>query len=195
MSVSGVGGSNSWFPSIASLNRSRTDGTAAKATSPASALGQAIGTTGFAPSGVQTVTAASGAQMNGQDANSFSQSMGTLSQALQDGDLSGAQDAFAKIAAQLKSAGVHGHHHHHHAANANASPANGTDASGDTKDPFAVAFGALGQALQSGDLSGAQDALTRLDGLLQGANRKLTSPPPIVDGYSNPSGGAVDLTA
>jgi hypothetical protein len=38
--------------------------------------------------------------------------MDTLGQAIQSGDLSSAQTAFAKL--QQDSQSVHGHHHHHH---------------------------------------------------------------------------------
>ena len=125
---------------------------------------------------------------------SLNRSMSSLAQAIQKDDLGSAQDAFAKAKALLHSSGVHGHHHHRHAG---AKPVATADPNAKTgsADPFATAFGAIDQALRSGDLAGAQSALTDLDSLLQGAARKLTRPP-VGGGISpKPPGAAIDLTA
>jgi hypothetical protein len=195
MSVSGVGNGNSWFPDWASLNKPRGESAAQKASASAGVLGQEMSANGLGQAaGVQSVTSASGAQMNQQDSNSFGQSMSTLAQAIQGGDVESAQDAFAKAKALLGSSGVHGHHHHHHAGAKPAATADPNASTGST-DPFATAFAAIGQSLQSGDLAGARSALTSLDSLLQGAARKLTRPPIGANGPANPPGSAIDLTA
>ena len=88
---------------------------------------------------------------------------------------------------------MHKHHQHHHssAATANANPSG----PGQATRAFASAFGAIGDALENGDLAGAQAALTQLDGLLQGSTNRLTSPPVGANTPVDPTGGVIDLTA
>jgi len=194
MSVSGVGNNSSWFPNPALLNKPRGESATPKTSASAAALGQDVSGSNLGLAGVQTVTGASGGQMNHQDSNSFGQSMSTLAQAIQSGDVGSAQDAFAKAKALLASSGVHGHHHHHHAGARPAATADPSASTGST-DPFATAFAAIGQSVQNGDLAGAGAALSSLDGLLQGATKKLTRPPIGANGPSNPPGTAIDITA
>jgi hypothetical protein len=78
-------------------------------------------------------------------ANAFSQ----LSQDLQAGNLSGAQSDFSTLQQDLQSQGAHAHHHHGGGEGGSGSAIN-------------QEFQALGQALQSGSLSGAQQAYTAL---------------------------------
>lgn len=197
MSVSGVGGTNPWLQDWSTISKARSDSAAQKAASVAGMLGQQVSTGVSGQSGVQSMTGSSGGQMNSQDSQSFSQSMSSLSQAVQGGDVGAAQDAFSKAKELLQSAGVHGHHHHHHGG---AKPASSTDtsaaaAAADPTDPFASAFGDIGQALKAGDLAGAQSALSQLNSLLQDATTKLTSAPAGSNSPANPTGGVVDITA
>ncbi len=197
MSLSGVGGTNPWLPDWIAISKVRSDSAAQKVPSSASALGQLTSASALAQAPVQSMTGASGGQLNSQDSKSFSQSMASLTQAIQGGDVGTAQDAFSKAKALLQSAGVHGHHHHHHGG---AKPASSTDttaaaASAGPADPFASAFGDIGQALQAGDLALAQTALTRLNGLLQDSTTKPTGPPVGVNRPASPAGGVIDLTA
>ena len=92
-----------------------------------------------------------------------------LAQALKSGNLTDAQTAFSKLQQDMQS--VQGHHHHHHHNNASASTqstssttssSSAGSTAGSGQNQFATDFGALGQALQSGDLSQAQAAFAKL---------------------------------
>jgi outer membrane protein assembly factor BamD (BamD/ComL family) len=117
--------------------------------------------------GAQNSTTAS--QSNSPIAQAFSQ----LAKDLQSGNLSAAQQDFATIqqdfqnqSAQGQSQSVHGHHHHH--------------GSGSGSSEISQLLGELGTALQSGDLSTAQQAYSSLVQQFQ---------------QSSPSGGAQTETA
>ena len=102
--------------------------------------------------------------------------LAAVGSALQSGDLSGAQSAFATLTQDLQSSAqqaqsgqqaymARGHHHHHHHGGSQQSTGSnlGTD------------LAAVGSALQSGDLSGAQSAFGTLmqdltSGLSQNSN-------------------------
>lgn len=92
--------------------------------------------------------------------SSVAQAFKTLGQDLQSGNLSAAQQDFAAIQqnAQQASGSAHGHHNHHRRA-INSSQQGGS--------PISQAFGALGQALQSGNLPSAQQAYATLQQDLQ----------------------------
>ena len=84
--------------------------------------------------------------------NSLSQAFNQLGQDLQSGNLTAAQQDFANIqqdiqnqASQMQS---HGHHHHH--------------GGGDETNPISQLFQQLGQELQSGNLTAAQQSYTTL---------------------------------
>ena len=81
--------------------------------------------------------------------------LSALGQALQSGNLSDAQKAYSTLLQDLQSPSQayrgHHHHHHHHAGGAQQQ-----------NNPIAQAFGSLGSALQSGDLSGAQQAYSAI---------------------------------
>jgi hypothetical protein len=85
------------------------------------------------------------AQSNSPIAQAFQQ----LSQDLQSGNLSGAQQDFSTIQQDVQ---AHGGGHHHHSESA----------SGSQQNPITELFTELGQALQSGNLSVAQQAYTSL---------------------------------
>ncbi|MFZ0980216.1 MAG: hypothetical protein WAN23_12520 [Candidatus Acidiferrales bacterium] len=86
-----------------------------------------------------------------QGSNSLTNAFSQLSQDLQSGNLSGAQSDYSTIQQDIQSQGAHGHHHHH------GGGGGGTEASAISQE-----FQQLGQALQSGNLSTAQQAYTSL---------------------------------
>jgi outer membrane protein assembly factor BamD (BamD/ComL family) len=107
-------------------------------------------------------TSASTAAASSQSSNPIAQAFSQLGKDLQSGNLSAAQQDFSTIqqdfesqAAQSQSqATTQGHHHHH----------------GGGSDGISELLSQLGTALQSGDLSGAQQAYSSLTQQLQGAS-------------------------
>ncbi|MGA9966316.1 MAG: hypothetical protein WBQ10_14050 [Terriglobales bacterium] len=104
-----------------------------------------------------------------QSSNPIAQAFQQLAKDLQSGNLSAAQQDFSTIQQDVQSQGG-GHHHHGHAESSSAAPQN----------PVAELFSELGQALQSGNLSAAQQAYTTLQQDFQqsasGASASNTSP-------------------
>jgi soluble cytochrome b562 len=96
----------------------------------------------------------------GSNQSPFATDLNAVGQALQSGNVSDAQEAFAKLQQDMQS--IQGHHHHH--INGSA----GTQGSGE--NPFATDLNAVGQALQSGDLSGAQQDFAKLQQDVQSYN-------------------------
>jgi hypothetical protein len=94
-----------------------------------------------------------------QSNNTINQDFSALGQSLQSENLSDAQNSFATLEQDLRQAGQV-HHHHGGLQGANFA---GVQAS----DPIAQAFQALSNALQSGDLNGAQRAYSTLQQDLQ----------------------------
>jgi len=93
-------------------------------------------------------------------ASPIAQAFTALSQALQSGNLQDAQTAFTTLQGDIQQQQGSGQrHHHHHGGNSSQSTAS---AASQQTDPVATAFGALSQALQSGNLSGAQTAFATL---------------------------------
>jgi hypothetical protein len=90
-----------------------------------------------------------GIASSAQSSSNISQAFSKLSSDLQSGNLSAAQQDYATLQQDMQSA--HGHHHHHqHTGGANASTT------------MSQIFSQLGQALQSGNLTAAQQAYTTL---------------------------------
>src|SRR5580658_8844760 len=83
--------------------------------------------------------------------NPIAQAFQQLAQDLQSGNLSAAQQDFSTIQQDIQSQGG-GHHHH----------GQGGSSSAASQNPVAELFSELGQALQSGNLSAAQQAYTTL---------------------------------
>jgi hypothetical protein len=81
------------------------------------------------------------------------QAFSQLGQDLQAGNLSAAQQDFTNIQQDLKSQAsqAHGHHRHHHGGGG-----------GDQSNPISQLFQQLGQALQSGNSSSAQQIYTTM---------------------------------
>lgn len=93
----------------------------------------------------------------------LSQAFSNLSQDLKSGNIAAAQQDFSAIQQDLQqfSSQLHPHHHHHHAINS------GNGGSGQQNFTVAEELGALGQALQSGNLASAQQAYATLQSSLQ----------------------------
>ncbi|HXZ11880.1 MAG TPA: hypothetical protein VEG64_05770 [Candidatus Sulfotelmatobacter sp.] len=104
--------------------------------------------------------AQSQSQAQTNNSNPIANAFNALSQDLQNGNLSAAQQDFANLqqAAQQQQGGGQVHHHHHH---------HGGGGGGQQNSQIAQAFQSLGQALQSGDLSGAQSAFATIQQDLQ----------------------------
>jgi len=96
----------------------------------------------------QSASTSSSQQSNNPIAQAFNQ----LSQDLQSGNLTAAQQDYSTLQSDLQNQGsqVHHHHHHHH------------HSGGSEQNSAAQAFSQLGQALQSGNLSAAQQAYATL---------------------------------
>lgn len=85
-----------------------------------------------------------------QSSNNIAQAFSKLSSDLQSGNLSAAQQDYATLQQDMQNVHSHHHHHHHSAGGANASTT------------VSQIFSQLGQALQAGNLSAAQQAYTTL---------------------------------
>lgn len=88
----------------------------------------------------------SGSQSNNPIAQEFNQ----LAQDLQSGNLSAAQQDYSQIQQDFQSQAAQGHHHHHH------------HDGGSGLSEIGQLFSQLGQALQSGNLSSAQQVYATL---------------------------------
>ncbi|HEX4076224.1 MAG TPA: hypothetical protein VHX49_12560 [Candidatus Acidoferrales bacterium] len=116
-----------------------------------------------APAGSPLSSTSTSSSSTTQGSNSLSSMFNQLSQDLQSGNLSGAQSDFSSIKQDLQS---HAGMHHH------GGGAEGANGSGLMQE-----FQQLGQALQSGSLSNAQQAYTSLQQDLQqfGAGQSASS--------------------
>jgi soluble cytochrome b562 len=87
-----------------------------------------------------------------QTNKTINQDFSALGQAIESGSITDAQNAYTTLLQDLQQASshTHRHHHHHHASSAQQS------------NPIAQAFDALGKALESGDLSAAQQAYSTI---------------------------------
>ena len=113
------------------------------------------------PSGQPSSSSASAASAS-KSTSGVAQALKALGQDLQSGNLSGAQQDFSAIQQavqqQESAGGGHGHHRHHHVTEQQSG-----------SDPISQAFGALGQALQAGNLTSAQTAYASIQQDLQGS--------------------------
>jgi len=94
----------------------------------------------------------SSASSSAQSSNPIAQEFNQLAQDLQSGNLSSAQQDYSNIQQDFQNQAeqVQGHHHHHHGGGGNEGSA------------ISQLFNQLGQALQSGSLSAAQQAYNSL---------------------------------
>jgi len=125
----------------------------------------------LAPQNNLTSTATTTTSSSGS--SSLAQAFSQLGQDLQSGNLSGAQQDFSTIqqdfqqAAQSQGQQSEGHHHHHHHGGGGD---NGSSA-------ISQLFDQLGQALQSGNLSSAQQAYNSLAQDFQQGGQSTNSTP------------------
>jgi len=99
---------------------------------------------------LQQLEPQSSSSASSSSSNPIAQAFNQLSQDLQSGNLSAAQQDYATIQQDFQShAAVHGHHHHH-------------GGGGGGESEISQLLSELGQALQSGNLSNAQQAYSTL---------------------------------
>jgi hypothetical protein len=98
---------------------------------------------------LQQLQSHSGATSSTQGGSTLMQEFNQLSSDLKSGNLSAAQQDYATIRQDMQNRGVHGHHHYH-----------GGGGGGEDELPQLVAQ--LGQSLQSGNISSAQQAYNAL---------------------------------
>jgi len=96
-----------------------------------------------------------------QSTNPLATAVSQLAQDLKSGNLTAAQSDFATVQQNLQQAGpqagaAHGHHHRHHQSDGDSGQSSGQ------QNPISTLFGQLGQDLQSGNLSAAQQAYSSL---------------------------------
>lgn len=137
---------------------------------------------------LQSLAAPSSSSTSASQSNSpIAQAFAQLGKDLQSGNLSAAQQDFTTIqqdfqnqASQSQTQATHGHHHHHGGGNSSDSSA------------ISQLFDQLGQALQSGNLSSAQQAYTSLTQQLQRSDQSTGVQPqsPLV-----PLTGSVSISA
>jgi hypothetical protein len=102
-------------------------------------------------------TSTSNSASTAQNTNPLSQTFSQLSQALQNGNLSAAQQDFTAIQQDFQNQAAQGtqhaegHHHHHHGGGG-----------GDEANTIMTDFDQLGEELQSGNLSSAQQTYSAL---------------------------------
>lgn len=104
---------------------------------------------------LQSLTPQSNSSSASQSSNPLAQAFSQLSQDLQSGNLSAAQQDYATIQQDLQSGASQMHHHHHHHG--------GGSSSGSQGSTFSQMFSELGQALQSGNLSTAQQVFGSIE--------------------------------
>lgn len=127
-------------------------------------------------------------------ANPAAQAFAQLGKDLQSGNLQAAQQdyATAQQGSQQSAQQAHGHHgrHHHHAEGAQSASASSQQGSAINQ-----AFGTLAQALQSGNLSGAQSAFATLTSDLQQIGGFVTGAPSASSGAAAPaSAGSLNVS-
>ena len=169
MSVSGISSSNFYAPSSSTsaqnnsqqirqdfqeIGQDLQSGNLSQAKSAFSALTQLL------PSQFQPTSSASGSTQSGsKSSNPIQQALSQLGSDLQSGNLSAAQSDYGTVQQDMQSAqnahAGHGHHHHMHGGGQSE---NGQS----SQDSPASLFNELGQALQSGNLTSAQQTYATL---------------------------------
>lgn len=111
----------------------------------------------FLPGGQQSPSVTSA--INTQSSNPLAAAVSQLAQDLKSGNLTAAQSDITAVQQDSQQVGQQqganqAHHHHHHSG--------GSSRSSTQQDPISTLFGQLGQDLQSGNVSGAQQAYASL---------------------------------
>jgi outer membrane protein assembly factor BamD (BamD/ComL family) len=97
----------------------------------------------------------------------FAEAFNQLSQDLQSGNLSAAQQDYSTIQQDFQSMASQMKSHHHHAS--------GTNANGNQESEVSQLMDQLGQDLQSGNVSSAQSTFSSLQQLLQNSSSSIAS--------------------
>ncbi len=105
-----------------------------------------------------------GATSSAQNGNPVAQDFSQLGNDLQAGNTTAAQQDYSNLQQQISTTASRAHHHHHHGG------------SGGGGNEFTQMLQQLGQALQAGNLSGAQQAYTTLQQQLQLLGEGGTTP-------------------
>ncbi len=121
-------------------------------------------------------TATSPASSSSNVTNSVNNDLSALGQAIQSGDLKAAQNDFSELMHDTQSIGSE-HHHHHHKTSANSQNATTASPTSSITGTNSVAndLTALGQALQSGNLSTAGSVFSQLTQDMQTTNSTANS--------------------
>ena len=124
------------------------------------------------PSGAQS--SATSSTSGAQSGNPLATAVSQLAQDLQSGNLTAAQSDLSTVQQDVNQTGQqqgagHAHHHHHHS--------DGSSQSSSEQNAISTLFGQLGQSLQSGNLTAAQQAYSSLQQDLQlfGAGNSTSS--------------------
>jgi outer membrane protein assembly factor BamD (BamD/ComL family) len=155
MSVSGISGSSLYNPQSVqnSMQQFRKE---------FQQLGQDLQSGNLSSAQSDFATLQSGSQTSSRTSNSSSQTnnpvaqdFNQLSRDLQSGNLSAAQQDYTKVQQDFQSQGTqaHGHHHHH---------GGGSSSGSSESSQISQLFSQLGQALQAGNLSTAQQTYSSL---------------------------------
>jgi hypothetical protein len=116
-------------------------------------------------SSTSSTSTASTSSTSTSSASSISQTFNQLSQDLKSGNLTAAQQDYDTIQQDFQSMetqATQGHHHHHHHGSESSDSSSSSSGSGSGSTSPADLFSELGQALQSGNLSSAQQAYSAL---------------------------------
>jgi outer membrane protein assembly factor BamD (BamD/ComL family) len=126
----------------------------------------------LASSSSTSSTSSTAAATSSTASNPMQQAFAQLAQDLKSGNLSAAQQDFSTIQQAMQSASAaHGHHHHHHSESSSESS---------SENPISQLFSQLGQDLQSGNLTAAQQDFTSLQQQFQqNAQNNLQVPPEV----------------
>ncbi len=124
---------------------------------------------------MQSIAQSQGTQQTGAS-SPFNTDLSAIGSALQNGDLTGAQSAFQKLQSDMQQARQtqgsqqpqKAHHHHHHHGGGVQNTQNSTS------NPLSD-IAAIGNALQNGDLSGAQKAFATLQQDMGNTNTQNTT--------------------
>ena len=122
---------------------------------------------------LQQNSTSSSATTSASNSSAIAQAFSQLGKDLQSGNLSAAQQDFSNIQqdTQSQSTQAHGHHHHHHGGGG------GGGSSSSSQSTLAQEFAQLGQDLQAGNVSAAQQAYSAVQQSFAafGANSANTS--------------------
>jgi hypothetical protein len=150
-------------------------------------LGQALqsGNLSAAQTDFATLQQLSPSANTASSSNPIAQAFSQLGKDLQSGNLSSAQQDFSNIQQDLQSQGAQGHHHHHHGG--------GGGSSSSQQSTLAQEFAQLGQDLQAGNVSAAQQAYNAVQQSFLGfAGNSAFS---VASAGSSPAAGALQVTA